>query len=190
MIKLLSRTARHNFGVRCISIKNKVSLYKSQGFVVFPKELSSTDIESLSQSANNIINNHPDQSGKEIIARLLNRGIFKDEYLYFSGGKTMSNDVKSINLGKGIKQIMGNGINVLTNELHNEVKEFENIAYSKMVKKITRGIFKMNAPIIVASSYVSSLDNDWNSFRKDNSFIRTNPLSTQVTILLIYRVYL
>lgn len=84
---------------------------------------------------------------------------------------------------ENLRGMIGEGLTLLGGALHDIIKPFYKFVYSDEVKRIARHIFMMEAPLVVTCTYLFTLHGDWNYLRKDNAFVRTNPLSTQVPFL-------
>ena len=79
-----------------------------------------------------------------------------------------------------VRGIVSEGLNLFCNGIHDSIENIETFSYSRTIKKIAAEIFGMKAPLIGASSYIMSMSDKWSAPRKDNSFVRTTPASTQV----------
>jgi len=164
-----------------INAKSKIPFYKENGFALFESALPNEDAESLRHSASLLMKGLSEQTNKNaIIPRKPDKNATLDEYLYFSGGKKLETNIREMKLTANVRGIAGDGINVLASGLHVGVESFQNVVRSRIVRRITRDLFGMKAPLIAASLYISALGKTWTNLRKDNSFIRTNPLTTQV----------
>jgi len=180
MIGIISKYCFSSSSARIQALRDSVSLYKDQGYVVLRKQLSLEAIDRLLQQEYSLSDEFIFRFEGRSTYKPLSYNTLKNEQLYFSAGKKVDSKSKSLLLTSGVKQIKGEGIDVMTSELHNTFKVVKNIAYSKMVKMIAKELFGMKAPIIASSSYVGLWGEKWSNLRKDNSFIRTNPPSTQV----------
>ncbi len=87
---------------------------------------------------------------------------------------------KVVHLSGMNRAIFGTGINVLGSSLHEENPPFSEIVDSPLVKQISKDLLHLRVPAVVSTSYIHFLFDDWSCLRKDNSFVRTAPLSTQV----------
>ena len=159
-----------------ISIKH--DQYVQQGYVVIPNAVKVEDAESLRSAANLIIRSVAEQPDAPLFYQL--RKEVKDEYLFFTGGKKVLANIKEVKLTENLKGFIAPGMSLISGGLHDILKPFYKFTYSDLLKRIAKSILKMDAPLVVNSTYLFSMHKDWNILHKDSSLIRTYPLSAQV----------
>jgi len=182
MIKLLARTLKP--GTRFIATTD-LAHYKKYGFVVLSKQFSEKKLEPLKYSGRNLLRSISEYTGREIIPEAQSRTALEDDCMFFSGGKLNERAARNVKLTESVRGLIGDGINLLTSYLHKDVEELLQITQSKIVRQIVQEIFGMKAPLIAASLYISIFNKKWRNVRKDNSYIRTTPSSTQVSIIIM-----
>ena len=167
-------------GINTSTYKPEFVHYRKQGYILLHDKLTSKEIESLHHSGSTLMKSFSEYTGEEIIPNRDSSSVAQDWEFFFSGGSKVDAKIKNIRLTDNVRGYIGEGINALGNHLNDDVEELRNFLKSVAIKEIVRDIFKLKAPIIAASLYISMLNKNWSNMRKDNSFIRTNPLSAQV----------
>jgi len=164
-------------------------LYKQNGFVVLKNLIKPEDIESMRNAGSLIIRSvgdHPE--GPVIGAAYGYLREIKDEYLFLTGGLKVTAHIKEVKLTENVKGFMGAGLSIINGGLHDLLRPFYKFAYGELVKRICKNLLHFEAPLIGNSMYVSYLRKDWNILRKDNSLVRTYPLSTHVFSMFFIQI--
>eukprot|EP00826_Nyctotherus_ovalis_P057308 TRINITY_DN7829_c0_g5_i1.p1 TRINITY_DN7829_c0_g5~~TRINITY_DN7829_c0_g5_i1.p1 ORF type:complete len:207 (+),score=18.09 TRINITY_DN7829_c0_g5_i1:851-1471(+) len=182
MLKYLTKT-RNSLGStsRSIATTDLVN-YRKYGYVLLPGQLSSKKIEPLQYASSRLLKSISEYTCKEIIPEITARTTLQDDCMFFSGGKVSEAAARNVKLTNSVRGLVGEGISALLSHLHDDIEDFWQVARSKVIKQVVQEIFFMKAPLIAASLYVDKIDKTWSNIRKDNAYIRTIPLSTQVAL--------
>jgi len=151
----------------------KMPKFNEHGYEINKNILRPEESEDMRFVANGVLKLLKDERSKTIL---------EEDYYHYSGGYPISSMFKVINVVDKLKCVTGAGINALGHSLHLDVPRFREFAHSSIVKRIAKDILKMQAPAVASMSYIFEMQNNWANFRKDNSFIRTSPLSTKSLI--------
>eukprot|EP00830_Metopus_es_P015193 TRINITY_DN429_c0_g3_i2.p1 TRINITY_DN429_c0_g3~~TRINITY_DN429_c0_g3_i2.p1 ORF type:complete len:307 (-),score=43.50 TRINITY_DN429_c0_g3_i2:121-1041(-) len=169
-------------GFSACNALESLAQFNDQGYTLYQGTMRAEEIENFRNTASSIM---------KIVARSKDskgsnkRVVQRDNHLYYSGGHQVQSPFDLVPIGKYNEAIIGEGISLIGRQLHNEIPEFKEFSTSCIIKRIAKDVMKLNAPLMAAMSYIYLISRGWANWRKDNSFIRTNPLSTQSILVAL-----
>jgi len=154
---------------RIRAFSTTATLHKD-GYEIIRNIFKVEEIESVKRTANSILRYLDER--KETTKT-------EEDYLYYSGGYSIKSNFSVINISGESKLIIGSGIAVMGQRMDYDVDAFKEFAYSKAIQEVVKETFNMQAPALAGMSYIFEMQNEWSTYRKENSYYRTRPFTTK-----------